>query len=157
MKKVTVVIFIAFSAITVFAQSVPYNVNKRKFPLGDEFEKLLPLKLGKWYRFAYHDFVPNQETGTVYYRQNDRQIFVTFGRAYSQTGMSAIWTKIYDDATEGKENQIKQKNTTSTTNKYLLMQGKSGFFYAWTRNLYFFTVKTKENSVADEFMKVFPY
>jgi hypothetical protein len=157
MKRSVFLFFLLFSGIILFAQTVPYNVNKRKFPLGDEFEKLMPLKLGKWNRFAFHDFVPNQETGTVYYRLADSQVFVTFGRGYTQTGMNAIWTKIYDDATSGKLNQIKQKNSTSASTKYLLMQGKSSYYFAWTRNMYFFSIRTSNKATADEFMKIFPY
>jgi hypothetical protein len=157
MKKVIGVIFILAGLFTASAQTVPYNVNKKKYPLGDEFEKLLPLKLGKWTRFAYHDFVPNQETGTVYYRLDDYQVYLTFGKAYSQAGMEVIWTRIFNDATAGKENQIKQKNAISPSSKYLLMQGKYSYYYVWTRNLYFFSIKTKNKIIADEFMKVFPY
>ncbi|MBK9794301.1 MAG: hypothetical protein IPP60_14710 [Sphingobacteriales bacterium] len=158
MKKNILVFALLFAGIIAsIAQPVPYNVNKRKFPLGEEFQKLLPLKLGKWNRFAFHDFVPGQEMGKVYYQQDNNQIYVTFGKEYSQAGINTTWTKIYDDATDGKENQIKQKNTTSASNKYLLMSGKSGYFYAWTRNLYYFSIETNNKAIADDFMKLFPY
>ncbi|MFN8260639.1 MAG: hypothetical protein U0X41_06810 [Chitinophagales bacterium] len=156
MKNFLFPLFLLLAGIA-FSQSVPYNVNKKKYPLGEEFQKLLPVKLGKWNRFAYHDFVPGQETGRVYYTLGDAQVYVTFGKAYSQAGLNTAWAKIYDDATDGKQNQIKQKNTTSTSNKYLLMNGKSGYFYAWTRNLYYFSIETENKIIADSFMTVFPY
>lgn len=139
------------------AQSVPYNVNKRKFPLGDEFDKLLPIKIGKWERFAFHDFVQGREMGRVYYDAGMDRVQLTFGKAYSQSELNMAWTRIYDEAVLGKNNEIKQKNTTSTSNKYLLMNGKSGFFYAWTRNLYYFSIETKNKQLADDFMSIFPY
>ncbi|MCC6583258.1 MAG: hypothetical protein IT271_06115 [Chitinophagales bacterium] len=157
MRGVNLVIILFFTGVLAFSQPVPYNVNKKKFPLGEEFQKLLPLKLGKWNRFAFHDFVPGHENGSVYYRQDNNQVYVIFGKEYSQVGLHSVWTKIYDNATDGKENQIKQKNTTSTSNKYLLMSGKSGYFYAWTRNLYYFSIETNNKAIADDFMKLFPY
>jgi hypothetical protein len=157
MKKALTVFTLICLYSFVIAQTVPYNVNKRKYPLGEEFDKLLPVKLGKWNRFAFHDFVPGQEKGKVYYTLDGNQVFVTFGKAYSQSGLNMAWSKIYDDATDGKLNEVKQKNTSSASNKYLLMNGQSGFFYAWTRNFYYFSIETKNKQLADEFMGVFPY
>lgn len=157
MKKDVLTICYVFISALLIAQTNPYSSQKKKYPLGEQFQKIMPLKLGKWNRFAFHDYVPGQETGTVYYQQDDKQIYVTFGKAYSQSGLSMIWTKIYDDATDGKLTQLKQKNTTNPSAKYLLMQGKSGLFYAWTRNLYYFSIQTKDKADADEFMKLFPY
>ncbi len=158
MKKIILFIFIAINGIA-FAQSVPYNVNKKKFPLGDEFEKLLPPRLANWERFAFHDYIPGQENGKVYYKKDreNTQVFIKFGKASSQEDMKTVWLKIYDDATDGKTNEIKQKNVVSISNKYLLMSGKSGYSYTWTRNLYYFILETKNKDVADEFMKLFPY
>lgn len=156
MKNLVLVLLVILSG-SVFAQPVPYNVNKRKFPLGEQFQKLLPEKLGNWNRFAFHDYIPGQEDGKVYYRKDNDQVFILFGKATDQNDMKAVWSKIYDDATDGKTNEIKQKNIISASNKYLLMNGKSGYYYAWTRNLYYFSIETKNKAVADEFMKVFPY
>ena len=115
-----------------------YNINKRKFPLGDEFQKLMPQMLGNWTRFAFHDYLPNQENGHVLYKKDNAQVYVVFGKATSQADLKNIWIKLYDEATIGNENQIKQKNTTSTNNKYLLMQTNKYYFFAWTHNLYYF-------------------
>jgi len=144
-------------SFTAFSQNVPYNVNKRKFPLGDEFQKLMPLNIGEWTRYAFHDYLPNQENGHVFYKKDNLQIYVVFGKAVNQANLKSIWTKIYDDATIGKENQIKQKNVVSSTNKYLLMQSAKNYFFAWTRNMYYFSIQTKNKVDAEEFMKLFPY
>jgi len=157
MKNLQVILIFMLLSTPAIAQKIPYNINTRKYPLGDEFDKLLPVKLGKWTRFAFHDFVPGQENGKVYYTSNGDQVYLTFGKAYSQSALNTAWTKIYDDATDGKMEQVKQKNTTNTTNKYLLMNGKAGFFYGWTRNFYYFTIETRNKDLADEFMTVFPY
>ena len=157
MKKNVLTLFCGLISVLLVAQTNPYSAAKKKYPLGEEFEKILPLKIGNWNRFAFHDFVIGREKGSVYYKQDDKQIYVTFGKTYNQMDLNSVWTRIYDDATNGKENQIKQKNTTSTSAKYILMNGKSGIFYAWTRNLYFFSIKTKNKIDADEFMKLFPY
>ena len=139
------------------AQSVPYNVNKRKFPLGDEFQKLLPPTLGEWQRYAFHDYLPGQETGHVYYRKDKKEIYVEFGKATNQSDMSIIWTKLYNDEASGKESYIKSKNLTSTSTKYLLINSTKTYYFAWTRNLYYFSLKTKSKAEIDEFMKIFPY
>ena len=156
MKRLLLIFCVLFSVVLV-AQSVPYNVNKKKFPLGDEFQKLMPMTLGNWTRYAFHDYLPNQEDGHVFYKKDNSQVYVVFGKAISQENMKTIWIKLYDEATIGKESQVKQKNVANTTNRYLLMQGSSGYFYAWTRNLYFFSIQTKNKLDADEFMKLFPY
>ncbi|MEN9447073.1 MAG: hypothetical protein RJA25_363 [Bacteroidota bacterium] len=155
MKKILAIFFIFFN-VFAFAQSVPYNVNKKKFPLGDEFDKILPQKLGEWERYAFHDFVIGREMGKVFYTNRKNRVFITFGKAYSQLELSTAWTNIYDDAISGKKNEIKQQNTNSS-NKYLLMNGESGFLFAWTRNFYYFSIEAKSKQLADEFMKVFPY
>lgn len=157
MKRLVLAFACVVISISLFAQTNPYSAAKKKYPLGEQFSKIMPLKLGKWNRFAFHDYVPGQENGTVYYQLDEKQIYVTFGKAYSQSGLIGVWTRMYDDATDGKLSQIKLKNTTSTTAKYVLMNGKSGIFYAWTRNLYYFSIKTKYKEDADEFMKLFPY
>jgi len=156
MSKILLVYCVLFCEI-IFAQSVPYAVNKKKFPLGDEFQKLMPMNLDKWKRYAFHDYLPGQERGHVFYKKDNNQIYVEFGKAVSQNDMKIIWTKLYDEATMGKESQIKHKDGNSTTAKYLLMQGSKSYFYAWTRNLYYFSIQTKNKLDADEFMKLFPY
>ena len=157
MKKFIAAFLCVVICASLFAQTNPYSAAKKKYPLGEQKQKIMPLQVGNWHRFAFHDFVPNQENGTVYYQQGEKQIYVTFGKAYSQIGLNNTWTKIYDKATDGKAAQIKSKNTTSTSAKYVLMNGKSGLFYAWTRNLYYFSIETKYKTDADEFMKLFPY
>lgn len=145
-------------AITVLAiAQVPYNVNKKKYPLGDEFNKLLPLKLGKWNRYAFHDFVPGQEKGKVYYTLDDDQVYLTFGKAYSMPELNVAWLKIYDDAIDGRTKDVKQKNIQNQNNKYLLLDGREGYFFGWTRNLYYFSIETKNKTIADAFMSVFPF
>lgn len=141
----------------IFAQNAPYNVNKRKFPLGDEFQKLMPITLGDWQRYAFHDYLPGQETGHVYYKKDKNEIYVEFGKATSQANMSIIWTKLYNEESDGKESFIKNKNLTSTSTKYLLIQTPKVYYFSWTRNLYYFSIKTKIKADADEFMKLFPY
>jgi len=156
MKKLLLVYSLLFCGFT-FSQSVPYGVNKKKFPLTDEFQKLMPQSLGDWKRYSFHDYLPGLETGHVFYKKSNNQIYVTFGKAINQNDMKIIWTKLYDDETLGKENQVTQKNNTSTTTKYLLMQSSTSYYFAWTHNLYFFSIKTKHKIDADDFMKLFPY
>ena len=156
MKKALTSILLLFSLLAI-AQTVPYNVNKRKFPLGDEFEKILPTKLGKWNRYAFHDFVPGMEPGNVYYTQGDNQIYLTFGKAYTSSELNISWLKLYNDVTEGRTRDIKQKSADKSTIKYILIDGRAGYLYAWTRNLYFFSIEAKNKQLADEFMNVFPY
>lgn len=160
MKQITLITILICSLNLLFAQSVPYNVNKRKFPLGNEFDKLLPSKLGgNWSRFAFHDFIPGLGSGKVYYRKDNtnQEVFLLFGKAEDQEDMKMIWQKLYDDASDGKLNQIIQKNTASKTLKYVLLNGTSGYYFLWTRNLFYFRLEAKNKSIADEFMKVFPY
>ena len=140
----------------LYAQTIPYNVNKKKFPLGDEFMKLLPIEVGKWSRFAFHDYLPDQENGTVYYQNENNKLFMLFGKAVSQDDMKSVWKKLYDNATDGKDKQVKQKEMVSPSLKYVLMQG-NGVLFAWTRNLYYFCISTKEKSDLDDFMKSFPW
>jgi hypothetical protein len=156
MKKLLLLFAVLFAGIS-FSQIIPYNVNKKKFPLGDEFQKLMPVALGNWTRYSFHDYLPGLETGHVFYKKDNRQIYVVFGKAVSQNDLKNIWTKLYDEATIGKEIQIKQKNTGSSNSKFLLMQNPKNYYFAWTRNLYYFSIQTKNKPDADEFMKLFPY
>lgn len=156
MRKISLILCLLFSGI-LFAQNPPYNVNKRKFPLGEDFRKIIPEKIGEWDRFAFHDFIPGQEDGTVFYEKGTKEIAVIFGKAQNQDDMKIIWAKLCDKATEnGKEKEVKLRNNTNPSVKYLLMDG-SNYLYAWTRNLYYFYISTKYKADADDFMKSFPW
>lgn len=150
-------LFFLYISFVSHAQTIPYNVQKKKYPLGEQFQNLLPLKLEKWNRYAYHDFVPNHETGYVYYRKDNQQVYLTFGKAYSLSGLNAEWSKIYDDAKESKPGKLVHHNPATTATKYLYVNGNKTCFFAWTRNFYYFTVEAKSKTLVDEFMKVFPY
>ncbi len=155
MKHILIIIALLSGSIT-FSQKVPYDVNKKKYPLGQDFRKLLPEELGGWSRFSFHDYIPGREQGLVYYRKGGKQIDLSFGKASSQEDMSVVWRKIYDNATDGRENEVKQKNLSASTVRYFVLHGNS-YMFAWTRNLYYFSISTSNKSDADEFMKSFPW
>ncbi len=142
----------------LLAQTFPYNINKKKFPLGEDFEKILPLKIGDWKRYAFHDFVIGNENGTVFYRKEEKQILVSFGKAYSQDNLNSSWMKIYDDVlSRSKKSKSKISQASVKNTKYVLMQSNYDQYFAWTRNLYYFSIQTKNKLDADDFMKLFPY
>jgi hypothetical protein len=155
MKKILFILLCVFHVIT-FSENAPYNVNKKKFPLGENFRKLLPEKIGDWESFAFHDFIPKQEEGAVYYQKGKKEIYVNFGKAWDQNDMKVIWDRMFRESTEGKEGQLKQKNMTNPSTKYFLLEGPK-FQYTWTRNLYYFSITTKDKADADDFMKSFPW
>jgi hypothetical protein len=155
MKNILILI-VLFSAYTAFSQRVPYDVNKKKYPLGQDFRKLLPEELGGWSRFSFHDYIPGREQGLVYYRKGGRQIDLSFGKASSQEDMSVVWRKIYDNATDGREQDIKQKDLSASSVKYFVLNGRT-YMFAWTRNLYYFSISASNKSDADEFMRSFPW
>ncbi|MBK9329470.1 MAG: hypothetical protein IPM95_09210 [Sphingobacteriales bacterium] len=157
MRNFYLVAFLTAFAFLTFAQPVPYNVNKKKFPLGEDYQKLLPLKIGTWKRFSFHDFLPGQERGSVYYQLEKKEIFVQFGKALNQANMAIEWSKLCEDAMDGRQYKVLQQNNTNVNTKFLLMEGKSGYYYAWTRNLYYFSIRTKVKADADDFMKSFPW
>lgn len=156
MKQFFFLFFLSLSSV-IIAQSVPYKVNTRKFPLGNNYNKILAPKVGEWERFAFHDFVPGQELGHVYYNKGKKQLYVEFGKALSFDDMKTEWLKIYYRAVDGRESEVKQKNMTSTSTKYIVIQGASGYYFAWTRNLFYFTIQAKNKEDVDDFMTFFPW
>ncbi|MDB5226283.1 MAG: hypothetical protein JWN78_476 [Bacteroidota bacterium] len=155
MRKFSLIFLMLLSG-AIFAQSIPYNVNKKKFPLGDEFRKILPLKVGSWNRYAFHDFIPGED-GNVYYENGKKEIYMLFGKGVTSADMNIIWTKLYDSVTEDKISDIKKKSPQNGSIKYLEMQGKKSYLFAWSRNLYYFCISTKDKADADDFMKSFPW
>ncbi len=156
-RNIITLLFVITSQL-LFAQTFPYSINKKKFPLGDDFDKIMPQKIGEWKRFSFHDFVIGGETGTVYYRKNDKQVFVSFGKAYSQENLQSAWIKMYDDVMGKSKTKSAKVSTQSSKNiKYIYLQSTYNQYLAWTRNLYFFSIQTKHKSDADEFIKLFPY
>jgi hypothetical protein len=154
--KNMLLILVLLSGCFAFAQKTPYDVNKKKYPLGQDFRKLLPEDLGGWSRFSFHDYIPGREQGLVYYRKDGRQIDLMFGKASNQEDMGIIWRKLYDNATSSREKEIKQKDLSNTLVKYFVLQGRT-YVFAWTRNLYYFSITASNKSDADEFMKSFPW
>lgn len=135
---------------------VPYQVDQRPLPAGNDFSKLLPAKVGNFNRIDFKAPQPGLD-GEATYRYGKKEIFMLFSLSKDKPDMKetmqTILTEIKNEKTTDRHVSLK------TQPMYIRFQGPTIAFFAWTRGLYCFSADAKGGSEADLdlFMKSFPY
>ena len=140
------------------ADDVPYGVDQRPMPTGDDLDVLLPSRVGSFVRGplrvpgAIHD-------NPIYadYRGGTSGVFVELGICSEPSGaQQAIRTAKAE--TDAEFPGIPQEGVLGTDPSYLRTANRLGAFFAWTRGSYYFSAHAKGGEAdLDAFLKAFPY
>jgi hypothetical protein len=140
------------------AGEVPYGVDQRPMPTGDDLDVLLPSQVGSFVRGLNR--VPKDiHNNPIYadYRQGGLSVFVELGICGEPSGaQQAIRTAKAE--TDAEFPDIPQEGVLGTDPSYLRTVNRLGAFFAWTRGSYYFSAHAKGGKAdLDVFMKAFPY
>jgi hypothetical protein len=153
---------IATVAVTaaVAAQSVPYQLDKRPMPKGQDIETLLPRKVGTFTREAFPAGTKPSasEDLNIDYKSGSEVINVGFSVPGAVDAHEAI--RIAKGETIGELKRLGRAKEITTAQEQI---GKPTSYYkvadfiAWARGDYFFYAKAKNAAALDAFMTAFPY
>jgi hypothetical protein len=136
---------------------VPYNVEAKKMPQGNDFNQLIPAKVGSYKRITYKAPQPGLD-GEATYRFGKKEVFMLFSLADSRKDVKETFKTIHEEI---KENDASEEKVVSIKSNpaYIKFVGPKIAFFAWSRELYCFSVDSKggDKKVLDEFMREFPY
>ncbi|HZH97128.1 MAG TPA: hypothetical protein VEY06_14650 [Flavisolibacter sp.] len=151
------ILFTCFYSIGYGQKTFPYNIQQRPLPVGGNFEKLLPKKVGLFSRIAIKEPTPGLDGEAVYQNGKD-EVFMLFSLSADRKDQEETMQTIF---TETKENAIGEQRQTSLKAgpMYIHLIGKGIAFFAWTRGLYCFSADSKGGNpaVLKNFMEKFPY
>ena len=138
-------------------RSIPYGIDKRPMPDGDDPDGLLPREVGLYVREPIRAL--ETKGGPIYsnYRRGTSCIFVELGISDDASGarMALATAKSEIDAEFPDIPQISGKQRDVS---FLKTANRLGAFMAWTRGRYYFSAHAKEGEKElDELMRLFPY
>ena len=137
---------------------VPYGVDRRPMPTGDDLEVLLPNQVGAFVREPLR--VPRDiHHDPIYadYRLGNSGVFVELGICGEPDGVQQAITTAKRE-TDAEFPDVPQESTLGTDPSYLRTVNKLGAFFAWTRGSNYFSAHAKGGDAdLDAFMTAFPY
>jgi hypothetical protein len=137
---------------------VPYSIDQRPMPQGDDPETLLSREVGDYLRKSLQ--LPRDvHTGSIYaeYRFGRSGIFVELGICDDRSGaLNALSTaKRETDAEFPDDPQVFFDQEDPS---FLRTVNRLGAFMAWTRGRYYFSAHAKRGAAdLETFMRAFPY
>jgi hypothetical protein len=135
----------------------PYDLQARPLPAGENFARLLPVRVGDFRRVAYKSPGPGLD-GEATYRSEKDTVFMLFSRAESLQEVALVMSTIRTELLHvGGDAPLVESLETDPA--YLLLSGKGIAFFAWSRGLYLFSADclSGRKEVLDRFMQSFPY
>ena len=155
MKKSFLLLLLPFMAF-ISASTIPYGVNKRPMPVGDDFSKILPQTIGD---YKISGFVPPNPDmdGQAFYKTKDSEMFLLFGKCSDKNALDEVFNVVVTESTNRDSihpDVLVQKKDPS----YIKITTTKKPFFGWTRGTYYFSVESHSGAAKlDEFMKLFPY
>jgi hypothetical protein len=149
------------ASTSVWAQTVPYQLDKRPMPKGQDLETLLPRKVGAFTREAFPAGTKpsDSEDINIDYKSGADVINVGFSiPGNAKDAHEGIRTAKDETIAELKQQRRAKEIATAMeqldrpTSYY-----KVADFIVWSRGGYFFYAKAKNAAALDAFMSAFPY
>jgi hypothetical protein len=147
----------ALTAVTQDTKEVPYQVELKRKPQGEDFEGLIPKRVGDFVRTDYKAPQPGLD-GEAVYKAGKQEIFMLFSL---QDNWKDLWDTMETIRTETKNEKLSEpalyKNGKNLS--YIRLVGKSIAFFAWTRDKYCFSADSKngDKGALERFINAFPY
>lgn len=131
---------------------VPFGVDTRPMPAGDDLDTLLPSQVGAFGRVELRpcDDI-HSDAICATYRAGESEVFVELGLC----GSADVAQEALATAKENSPSDVVAQAWSSGADPSFFMAG--GVFMAWTRGGYFFVAAAKSEAGLDALMKAFPY
>lgn len=137
---------------------IPYGIDARPMPNGNDYDKLLPLQIGSFQRKGI-DIPPNPQVSSIYakYQGKGGDIFVEFGPCDDvETAWKAVETAKAETVAEFPE--VSQWESLGTEPSFFKAISPRDAFIAWTRGRYYFSAHARGGEKElDRFLTAFPY
>lgn len=137
---------------------VPYAIDRRPFPQGEDLETLLPADVGPYHR-QWVDHRDDVRNVPIYaqYESRGGEVFVELGiqedAAAAQRGIETAQAE-----TDASFSDATQSVSLNTEPSFFQAETPRGAFFAWTRGCYYFSAHARGGREdLDRFIKAFPY
>jgi hypothetical protein len=137
---------------------IPYRIDERPMPSGENLEELLPLQIGTFWREGLD--IPNDlRKSSIYaqYHSDDGEIFVEFGVC---DDAEAAWKAVETSKaeTEAEFPNATQVVSLKTEPSFFKTITRRGALMSWTRGGYYFSAHARDGEKdLDRFLTAFPY
>jgi len=136
---------------------VPYRIDDRPMPSGEDLDELLPLQVGPFRREGLD--VPNDlRKSSIYaqYSSDDGEIFVELGVCDdAETAWMAVETSMAETAEFLDATRVVSLKTEPS---FFKTNTRRGAFMSWTRGRYYFSAHARGGEKdLDRFLTAFPY
>lgn len=150
-------VMIPLLAIAIKTDNIPYGIADKQTPSGNDFSKLIPVKVGTFSRISYQPPAPGLD-GEAIYRSGNKEIFMLFSKADTKEDLKETMETILQEVKENKTTEARDISLKSAI-RYIHFLGPKIAFFAWTRDMYCFSADSKnaDKKTLEEFMKAFPY
>jgi hypothetical protein len=141
-------------------QAVPYQLDTRPMPKGQDLETLLPRKVGKFAREAFPAGTKpsDSEDINIDYKAGADTVNVGFSIPGAKDALEGLRTAKTETIVELKRLKRAQEISTALEElKKPTSYYKVSDFIAWTRGGYFFYAKANNPAALDAFMTAFPF
>jgi hypothetical protein len=137
---------------------IPYRIDNRPMPSGEDLDDLLPLQVGPFRREGLD--VPNDlRKSSIYaqYSSDDREIFVELGVCEdAETAWLAVETSKAE--TEAEFPDATRVVSLKSEPSFFKTNTRRGVFMSWTRGRYYFSAHARGGEKdLDRFLTAFPY
>jgi hypothetical protein len=138
---------------------VPYGIDQRSTPSGEDAEALLPAQVGSFKRGPIEGDIKNDDEVYATYTSGEQEIFLTVGISDDVRGAQEGVTTAKEVLEHDKESAFEQPlMSLATEPSYFKVSEGDIVFMAWQRGRYFFSVDSRGSGEAlDRFMQAFPY
>jgi Protein of unknown function (DUF3592) len=137
---------------------IPYRIDDRPMPSGEDLDELLPLQVGPFRREGLN--VPDDlRKSSIYaqYDDDDGEIFVELGVCDdAETAWTAVETSKAE--TDAESSDAAQVVSLKTEPSFFKTNTRRGAFMSWSRGRYYFSAHARRgDNDLDRFLTAFPY
>jgi hypothetical protein len=148
-------ILLAALCLAGFASVVPYGIDKRPLPKGEDVNVLAPPVVGDFKRPAFPKGtkIPADEDVTVEYTSGADKVSFGFGIPSTPEDAREAVKLTREEAIQSKIDRKGERYSFDREPGYY----KTAKFMSWSRGGYFFYADASSPAALDRFMKAFPY
>jgi uncharacterized membrane protein YozB (DUF420 family) len=144
------------SAYTAPADGIPYRIDQRPLPSGEDLEALLPARVGPFRRTSIKERGLNKPIYAEYHSQHG-EVFVELGICHdpAEARRGVETSKAETDA---EFPEATHRLSLETEPSFFLTDTPRGAFLSWTRGRYYFSAHAKHGEAdLNRFIAAFPY